>query len=104
MKMKVSELAKFEDVINKAREMWKERANEYFEKHGDVGSCVLGAGICIYAVPPRCRNEKKISLIPSHEVARCQGSLHWEHRVNEVVDFLKANGLERAYFDYGMMD
>lgn len=101
--MKQVELVKFEAVINEAREMWKKSASEYYERKGDVGSCVLGAGIVTYVIPPRCRKPRQIMLISANEVARCQGSLHWEHNIEEVLKVLRDAGLDVA-FNWGRMD
>ena len=97
------ELPQFREVINKATEMWKESANAHYEQHGDYGTCVLGAGIKVYMVPKGCRNERSVMLIPAYDVARCQGSCHWEVGAEDVVAFLRDNGLP-AFFDYGRMD
>jgi len=101
--MKQSELSNYSEVIAAARVMWKKSAEAYYNEKGDVGSCVLGSGITVDVVPPRCRKPRKMMLISSHEVARCQGSLHWEHNVGLVVDYLRANGVD-AKFDWGRMD
>lgn len=97
------ELAKYRKVIDEAREMWEKSAREYYDKNGDTGSCVIGAGIKIEVIPPRCRKPRAMMLISANEVARCQGSLHWEHNVQTVVNYLRDNGLN-AFFDYGRMD
>lgn len=101
--MKQAELSNFNEVINEARAMWEKSAREYYERNGDVGSCVLGAGICVDVVPPRCRKARSVMIISASSVARCQGSLHWEYNVGAVVDYLRSNGLD-AYFDCGRMD
>lgn len=101
--MKQAELSKYNEVVNNARDMWMVSAEEHFNEHGDVGSCVLGAGIKVEVVPPRCRKPRSLMLISANEVAKCQGSLHWEHNVQEIVNYLRGQGLD-VYFDYGRMD
>lgn len=103
--MKQSELIKFQPVIEQAKQMWKDLSEKAYNEDGqaDLGSCVLGDGICVLVVPPRCRKEHSITIIPSREVSKCQGSLHYERYVSQVVDFLQENGLD-AYYHYGFLD
>ena len=97
------ETLKNSDAVKAAKVMWSIKSKEYFDKSGDTGSCVVSDGIYILYTPKRCRNPQKLMLIPSREVAWCQGSLHYEASKDEVVSFLKENGIECSY-TYGRMD
>jgi hypothetical protein len=97
------ESLKNSDLVSAARTLWQAKSSEYYNKHGDTGSCIMGDGIYILFKPKRCRIPQKFMLIPSNQVARCQGSLHYEHSKDEVISFLRDNGVDCSY-NYGMMD
>lgn len=96
-----SDIAKFSDVIKCASEMWKEKAQEFHNKNGDVGTCVLGAGIEVHYLGKRCRKPRMLRIIDVPSVA--QGSITWEHSVDEIIKYLKDSGIE-AIYNYGFMD
>lgn len=78
------------NAIREAMKMWEARCAEYVAKHGDQGSCVIGAAIVIGSVrysPP----------------TGAQGSLVWEDSVKDVLGFLREHGID-AYYDPGSMD
>ena len=91
------------EVVSSAKQIWTVKSKEYFDQHGDRGSCIVSDGIYILYKPKRCRNPQKLMLIPSREVAFCQGSLHYEYYKDEVVAFLQENNIDCSY-DYGRMD
>lgn len=93
----------YRDVIAKAKELWAEICERNFAEFGDEGSCVIGAGIVVDYCGPRCRTAKDYMIIRAGEVSRAQGSLNWEHGKNEVLAFLKQNGVDARY-DCGRMD
>jgi hypothetical protein len=95
MKMKEKDLAKFETAIATARAMAAEDAS----KLRDEGTCVLGAGIVVYAVPARCRNEKRIRLIG----APFQGNVASHKACERALAYLKEQGLPALWYD-GVMD
>ena len=90
-----------QDILD-ARKLWAQRCAEYVVKHGDVGTCVTGAGIAVDYLPPRRRKsvEKTILRVPD---TAAQGSCTWEASVPEVIEFLRARGIE-AHYKCGWMD
>jgi hypothetical protein len=93
----------FNRVRDEAREIWRASSRKEFEENGDTGSCIMGDGFCVMAVPPRCRNAREVYIMRSSEVACCQGSLHYEKGVAEVKAHFAKNGYE-VYYNHGRMD
>jgi hypothetical protein len=100
---KKAEIEKMSAIIEKAKQMWDAASKEEFSKTGDRGSCIMGDGIEILYVPPRCRKPQKLMIIPSRTVAYAQGSLHYEATKDVALRFLEENGIECQY-NYGRMD
>lgn len=90
-----------QSVIKMARNLWNTRTQEYVKENGDIGTCVLGAGITVWYIPPRCRRPRELMIIPSPACA--QGSVCWEHSKDEVMEYLKKYGIETNY-EWGRMD
>jgi len=64
-------------------------------KTGDIGSCVVGAYV-------EFENEgKKYKLYPPSPY---QGSMSWEHGVEEVMKMLRENGCTNVRYNCGIMD
>jgi len=101
--MKQAELKNFQDVIAKAKAAWDTASKEQFNIHGDKGSCVMGDGIEVEVLPPRCKYPQRIMIIRSREVAYAQGSVHYEAVVDVALKILKDAGLNVSY-NYGRMD
>ena len=65
------------------------------ESYGDSGSCVMGAGFTfsyegtMYFLPP---------------LSCWQGSLSWEHYIDEVRSELEAIGAKNINYDWGVLD
>lgn len=97
------DLSRFQPIIEKAKALWRAKTREYVSKNGDVGSCVLGAGIYAYVLSPQSTEPKDIMIIRANEIACAQGSITWEHSKDEVMEFLKQNGIETGY-EWGFMD
>lgn len=97
------DLATFLHAIIEAKMMWVARCKEYVEKHGDKGSCVIGAGIKVYMKLPRKKYAIPEMLISPYEVTPFQGSCIWESSANEIVEFLQSKGLD-CFFAMGTMD
>ena len=95
--------AQFIITIQRAKHLWAKRCKEHYQKHGDTGTCVLGASIDCYIIPYKCRKYKPYCLISAHDVACSQGASNWENSVKEVIDYLKENGIE-AHYNCGHMD
>lgn len=93
----------FNKIVEQAKSLWKEICKDNFEKYGDEGSCVLGAGIEIKYLPKKCRKYRHKFIIEENEVSKCQGSLNWERRIEEVLEFLKKNNIE-AHYNSGYLD
>jgi hypothetical protein len=65
----------------------------------DEGTCVLGAGIAVYAVPPRCRKPKLTLLID----APFQGNVGSAKASERALKWLQGQGVEAFWYD-GTMD
>jgi hypothetical protein len=100
---KSADLLKMKSVIDTAREMWLEASRKEFQKTGDRGSCIVGDGITVYFIPPKCRKPVEFFIIRSSSVAFAQGSLHYEATMQIALDYLKENGVECRY-NHGRMD
>lgn len=81
-------------VIEQARAMWRARCDAYQARHGDVGTCVLGAGIA---------DDTGRTLVRAIDVCQAQGASVWEDSVEEVVAFLGSNGIP-CHYNPGFMD
>lgn len=97
------EAAEFSATVAAAKSMWEASCKAHFEKHGDTGTCVLGAGIYCMAIPKGKRKPRKHTLISALSVAQAQGSTNWESGKSEILAYLRANGVSCAY-EYGFMD
>jgi hypothetical protein len=93
----------FQASVNRAKDLWKRQCDKYISEHGDQGTCVLGAGIEVWYLAPRCRIHRTHMIISQHQVTGAQGSLVWEASVNEVLAFLKSEGII-AFYNQGRMD
>ena len=91
-------------IILQAKEMWRQRCADFFAKHGDRGCSILGAGIAVKFLYPRCRIPRNRIIIYPEEVSRWQGECVWANSAGEIVTFLKENGLPSAFFESGHMD
>jgi hypothetical protein len=88
-------------ILEEARKLWAERIAEYVKLHGDVGSCVLGAGITVsYLAKGKRKPVRRLVIYPPTHV---QGSCTWEASQKEIVQFLRDRGVD-ASFAYGNMD
>ena len=61
----------------------------------DQGTCVLGSGIALYVVPPRCRNAKMKVVVPG----LFQGNVSNRKHLENALKYLQSNGVECFYFD-----
>lgn len=97
--------ANINELVATATDMWLKAAKEEFVNDGeqDLGSCILGDGVCMDVILPRKRNASRTMLISAREVQQCQGSLHYERCKSVPIEYLRANGIE-AYYDSGWMD
>jgi hypothetical protein len=89
------------DAITKAKELWNSKTQEYVKNNGDIGTCVLGAGIEVWFLPTKCKKPRKLMIIGQPCCA--QGSICWEHSVDEIIAYLKEYGIE-ANYNCGFMD
>jgi hypothetical protein len=94
-----SDLAGLAPTISAAAELWRKRC----EGKPDRGSSVLGAGIAVMHRPKRCRKAREKIIIDPGDICHAQGSCTWEESVDEVLEFLKSNGVF-AYYASGHMD
>ena len=65
----------------------------------DDGTCVLGAGIAVYAIPNGCRNPQQCFLT----VAPFQGNVGSYNASKRALEWLKSQGVEAYWYD-GRMD
>lgn len=65
----------------------------------DSGSSVLGNGIKLLVVPPRCRNAVEMTIVRGP----FQGNLSNHEALKPALEFLKAQGVDCFYCD-GNMD
>lgn len=90
-----------DEVIKKAKAMWKKGCEDEYKLKGDWGSCVLGAGIIPSDLTEKQWDhgwvDSKLYIISSHEVTNAQGSCVWEANVKEVVQFMNDNGVKCEY-------
>ena len=100
---KQSEVARMVESISLAKNLWAERSAVVFKEKGDVGSCIIGDGIEILVLPPKCRKPKAHMIIWAREISSCQGSCHYEATQEGIIDFLKGEDIEARY-NYGRMD
>lgn len=101
--MKQAELKNYQDIIAKAKAAWDAAAKEQFALRGDTGSCIMGDGIEVEVLPPRCKYPRRIMIIPSREVSYAQGSIHYEAVKDIAINMLKEAGLN-VHYNYGRMD
>lgn len=101
--------ATFATAVAEASALWRVRCAEEMAKTdsngrtGDRGSCVLGAGIVVRYLPPRCRNAIDKMIISSSDVTGAQGASIWEASTEEVICFLAERGIDASY-EFGRMD
>jgi hypothetical protein len=91
------ELDALAPVLEEARALWRDRCAATFSRSGDVGTCVLGAGIAVYVRPPRTRVPRRRIVIPAEDVTRAQGASVWEESVHEVIAVLAERGVVAEY-------
>lgn len=91
------------EILN-ARHMWTRCCSKYMRNHGDVGSCVIGAGISVPYVPKGCRKPRSRMIISSSQVTGAQGSLVWEESVAGILQYLHEHGVPGAFYNPGRMD
>ncbi len=89
------DLAAFRKTILEASKMWSE--DMLAAEGGDLGTCVVGAGLGVYYTPPRCRTARRSRIIASPGQSDCKGS------VARAQKHLEEAGLE-IHFEYGNMD
>lgn len=97
------ELHQLETQIEKATLLWRDGCKAYFRAKGDIGSCVLGAGIYVMHLGPRQRKPRKKMIISATQVSPAQGSCIWESCKDVPMDYLKREGIE-VFYEYGNLD
>lgn len=91
------------NAIVDARMLWSSECDEYMRKHGDVGSCVLGAGFSIEYIPKGKRSPRMLMILSADSVCRGQGSVIWEDSKNKVEQIFSDAGI-KVYYSWGRMD
>jgi len=65
----------------------------------DAGTCVIGAGIAVYAIPKGCRKPQQCLLTD----APFQGNVGSYNASKRALEWLKSQGVEAYWYD-GRMD
>jgi hypothetical protein len=89
MKKKISA-----EQIAELRAEWTKLCAENFAKYGDIGCCILGAGI----------KDGYNMVISVREVTPVQGNLVFETGVSELVRKSNAKYGTKLHYEYGNMD
>lgn len=89
-------------ALDEASDLWRRLCADFVAKHGDCGTCVLGAGISVPYKAPRSRTVRNLIVIGVPNTA-AQGSTTWESSVREVIALLAARGVVARY-EPGNMD
>jgi TIR domain len=92
---------KFQAICLQAKGLWHLRTSEYVERHGDMGSCVLGAGFSVWHLPARSQKPRRTNILMSP--TRSQGSLTWENSKDEIARFFRDNAID-VHYEWGSMD
>jgi predicted nuclease of restriction endonuclease-like (RecB) superfamily len=95
--------ADFLAAVAEARELWRQRCQEFVDANGDQGCCIVGAGIAVRFLAPRARNWRWKHLIYPHEVTNYQGNLTWETSQAEIIELLRHRGIDSVFLP-GAMD
>lgn len=95
------DLDKLQPLFQHAAELWLTKQIEYATERGDVGTCVLGAGIQVLYMAPRKRKATYKVIIPAPGYR--QGACTWEASKNEILELLSKFGVEASY-NPGFMD
>lgn len=94
---------KYGEIVNEAKKIWIDKSKKSYKKIGDVGPIIMGDGINVLLIPKRCRNPKPVEILPSADVAQCQGNAHYEQHASSIVDWLKGKGID-CWYSYGIRD
>lgn len=97
------ETLEFHTAITNATIMWRERCEAYYNHHGDVGSCVIGAGIEVDFMAPHCKKVSQKMIISVSHVSPTQGSCVWEDSITDIIAYLRERGID-AHYNPGRMD
>jgi hypothetical protein len=100
-----SDLDTIQATIDVARTMWCYLSKQEFDRQGrkDWGSAIIGDGIGIMFIAPRCRTPRLHLIISAREVQFAQGCAHYEPAGSAVVEWLQKQGVD-AFYVYGRMD
>lgn len=90
-------------AIMEAKQVWSKACAEFIRLRGDVGSCVLGAGISIDYIPKGKRSPRRLMVISQYDVARAQGSVVWEDSKDLALEVFKEHGIA-THYSWGSMD
>ena len=83
------DLEKHHTLVAEVRRTWRGRCAEYVRKHGDKGTCVMGASIGIELLLRGRKNPISHTLINVSDICYAQGSLVWEDSVDEMLTLLR---------------
>jgi len=94
------DLEKFVPFFNEAQQTWREKTVAHVKKHGDTGTCIIGDGIFVNYIPPRCRKAKPLKVVSPQGA---QGSYNYEQFKDEIMEYLRREGVD-CYYRWGRMD
>lgn len=82
------------EQIKELKNRWTNLCNQNYEKMGDVGTCVLGAGLSLNGVV----------IISTWDVCRVQGNLVWETGLDQLLNDFNLEFKTNIIYEYGCMD
>jgi hypothetical protein len=99
-----ADLCRLTGPANTAAIEWSKECRATYERKGDWGSCVLGAGIEIPFLKPRAKYPTYKMIISASHVCPWQGSCVWEESVPKILAILESLGVVGARYNCGRMD
>jgi hypothetical protein len=83
-----------QEQIEELKRRWKKLCDSNYAKMGDVGSCVLGAGLM----------NGNTMIIKSWDVCNIQGCSVWESGLQELIKEFNLENNTKVWYEYGNMD
>jgi hypothetical protein len=96
------QLLSFKPLFAELADWWSAQAAQWWDNGGRSGSFVLGAGIAVSVLRPRCRRTEPQHIIGTPREAGGNAG-GWEPFVDKILARLRARGVE-AFYDPGRLD
>lgn len=87
----------FQGIVKSVALAWSKMCEQYVEKHGDFGTAVIGAGIAVWYLGPKCRRPEEKLIISRHQIGGWQAEEIWLGSVRQVLQMLQDNGISAHY-------